>query len=305
MQRVACVGVLSLVLGASCSAAQRGSRSEAAVNVPAAKPSPYARRSSIATTAWNVLREGLGDKKAANRIAALSALSDLGPMPGSVGLASGLLDDKDADVRKQAALTLGAMKARTAIPRLRAALEDKDAGVTLAAAQALCTLGDRAGRNVLLQVLAGERPTTGGLLDTEMREMHHRLQDPKGLVVMGAEKGAGALLGPFSFGIPVAKQMLANPASSERALTVALLAHDPDPETLNKLKKALWDKDWAVREASARAAGSLRQRDFVPLLAPLLEDQKSPVRYSAAVAILRLTSVRRSSPQPVERAEAR
>ncbi len=311
MQRVACVGVFSLVLCACCSAAQPP---RAAQTAPASKRSTANAggkqpdgQSSLSSAAWKVLRDGLEDKKAANRVAALVALGDLGRIPGGVRLVEQSLDDKDGDVRKQAALALGAMRARVAIPRLRAALEDKDAGVAFAAAQSLCALGDRAGRSLLMQVLAGERPATDGLLDSEMREVHHRLQNPKGLMAMGAEKGAGALLGPFSFGIPVAKQMLASPASSERALTVALLAHDPDPATLAMLKKALWDKDWTVREAGARAAGGMRQRDFMPLLAPLLEDAKPPVRYSAAVAILRLSSARRGATQsePVQRAAIR
>jgi HEAT repeat protein len=297
-----------VVLGASGFAAQNAggvkTDSTATGNLSAQQVS--ASR-SITTTAWRVVAAGLKDGKAANRIAALRALADLGPVYRGVNLASGSLKDRDADVRRQAALALGAMKARSAVPSLRAALEDKDAGVTFAAAQALWALGDRAGRNILLQVLAGQRPATDGLLDTGIREVHHRLQNPKGLVAMGAEKSAGALLGPFSFGIPVAKQILADPGSSERALTVALLAHDPDPQTLSQLKKALWDKDWTVREAGARAAGTLRRRDFIPLLAPLLEDQKAVVRYSAAVAIVRLTPGARkgTAKQTVERASMR
>jgi hypothetical protein len=56
------------------------------------------------------------------------------------------------------------------------------------------------------------------------------------------------------------------------------------------LKKALSDKDWTVRQVSIRAAADLHRRDFIPLLTPLLDDNKLPVCYGAAVAIVRLTS---------------
>jgi HEAT repeat protein len=95
----------------------------------------------------------------------------------------------------------------------------------------------------------------------------------------------------------VAKQMLANPVSSQRALTVSLLSHAPDAQTVQALKKALSDKDWTVRQASIRAAADLHRRDFIPLLTSLLDDDKLPVSYSAAVAIVRLTSPVRGLPR--------
>lgn len=239
--------------------------------------------------AWQVLGEGLSDKKALTRVAAVTAMADLG-RSGVRPAADRLRDDKDADVRIAAALVLGQMKSSSAIPVLRTALRDPDPGVSFAAAQSLWQLGDNTGRQVLLEVLAGERAANDNLLRSGMRDVQHKLQNPKSLVAMGAEKGAGTLLGPLSMGIPVAKQFLAEPANSPRALTVNLLSRTPDRTTVEALKKALWDKDWGVRQASARAAGNIKRRDFVPLLAMLLEDSKPAVRYTAAVAILRIVS---------------
>jgi HEAT repeat protein len=299
MLRVVCVGLLSLVLGWVCFAADQGRQrpqdSTVATDAPPPRVQPRQTpltlmRSSANADAWKVLTGGVADKKAVNRIAALTALADLGAVPQGVRLVSRSLADNDADVRKQAALTLGMMRSPLAIPRLRAALQDQDAAVSFAAAQALWNLGDHSGRNILFEVLEGERSATTGFVDTQVRGMRHRLQNPKSLVGMGAEKGASALLGPFSFGIPVAKQMLANPVSSQRALTVSLLSHEPDAQTVEALKKALSDKDWTVRQASVRAAADLHRRDFIPVLTPLLNDNKLPVSFSAAVAIVRLTS---------------
>jgi len=298
-QWVVCVGLLTLALGWNCLAEQEGGKvpqdSTVATSTPPSRVRPtHTLRtpmpSNVIADAWNVLRSGVGDKKAVNRIATLSALADLGPLAQGIRLVARSLSDDDADVRRQAALTLGMMKSRLAIPVLRPALEDRDAGVSFAAAQALWNLGDHSGRNILFEVLAGERSPTSRFVDTQVRGMRHRLQSPKSLVGMGAEKGAGALLGPFSFGVPVAKQMLANPVSSQRALTVSLLSHAPDTQTIQALKKALADKDWTVRQASVRAAADLHRRDFIPVLAPLMDDAKLPVSYSAAVAILKLTS---------------
>jgi HEAT repeat protein len=265
------------------------------------------RRGTARSRAWQVLLAGVNDKKALGRVSALTALGDLGG--GGVRLAAiRLREDKDADVRTCAALALAQMKSRAAISSLRAALHDPDAGVSFAAAQALWQLGDRSGRQVLLEVLTGQRAASDSFLHSSMRDVQHKLQNPRALVYMGAEKGAGALMGPFSFGIPVAKQFLADPANAQRALTANLLSRAPDRDTLEALKNALWDKDWAVRQASARAVGSMKRRDFIPLLIPLLNDDKPPVRYAAAVAILKImpgvpTAPSPASPPPTVSAE--
>lgn len=245
------------------------------------------RGGSARSRAWQVLLAGVDDKKALVRVSALTALEDFGGA-GVRLAATRLREDKDADVRTCAALALGQMNSRAAVSSLRAALHDSDPGVSFAAAQALWQLGDRSGRQILLQVLAGERAASDSFLQSGMRDVRHKLQNPRGLVLMGAEKGAGTLLGPFSFGIPVAKQFLADPANAQRALTANLLSRAPDRDTVEVLKNALWDKDWAVREASARAVGRMKRRDFIPLLIPLLNDDKPPVRYAAAVAILKI-----------------
>jgi HEAT repeat protein len=289
MLRVACQFTAILILFATAVAGQ-----ERGTSVPADHGSSKVAKAvgnkprDMHAAAWQVLGEGLSDKKALSRVAAVTAMADLG-RSGVRPAAARLQEDKDADVRIAAALVLGQMKSRSAIPVLRTALRDTDPGVSFAAAQSLWQLGDNTGRQVLLEVLEGERAASDNLLRSGMRDVHHKLQNPKALVAMGAEKGAGTLLGPISMGIPVAKQFLAEPANSPRALTVNLLSRTPDRATVEALKKALWDKDWGVRQASARAAGNIKRRDFVPLLAMLLEDSKPAVRYTAAVAILRIT----------------
>jgi HEAT repeat protein len=75
--------------------------------------------------AWQVLEEGVADKKVVNRLALFSAMGDLGPNLKGVRLSERGLNDKDPDVRAAAATSLGEMKSRAAIPKLRIALADK------------------------------------------------------------------------------------------------------------------------------------------------------------------------------------
>src|SRR5579864_101954 len=251
-----------------------------------------AREESAADRAWQILRDGVNDKQFATRISALSALGDAGPNVRGAHLAEGALHDKDPDIRAQAATTLGAMKYRPAIQALRIALSDPAPQVSFAAARSLWQLGDFTGRRVLLEVLEGEKKTSDGFVDGNIRGMHRKLKDKKGLVVMGAERGAGELMGPLSFGMPLIKQQIEGSADSARASSVALLASRPDRETLQALKAALMDRDWKVRTAAAQAIGKLARPGTIQWLEYSLDDGKAIVRYEAAAGILRLTSGR-------------
>lgn len=88
-----------------------------AAPAPAESPvrQPAYHEESAADRAWQILRDGVNDKKFATRIAALTALADAGPNVRGAHLAEGALHDKDPDIRAQAATTLGAMKYRPAM----------------------------------------------------------------------------------------------------------------------------------------------------------------------------------------------
>jgi len=245
--------------------------------------------------AWKVLEEGVYDKKVVNRLAVFSAIGDLGSNVKGVRLAERGLDDEDPDVRAAAAASLGEMKSHVAIPKLRLALTDKAPQVSFSAAKSLWQLGDRSGRRVLLDILQGERPASDNFLQSSKRDMQRKLQDPKRLAVMGAEKGAGALLGPFSVGIPLMKELRGEGSGSPRAVSATLLATNPDDEAIEALKTALTDRDWTVRAAAARALGRLGRPELGDFLASSLEDSKPGVRYAAAVSVIRLTSAKRSA----------
>jgi HEAT repeat protein len=109
-----------------------------------------------------------------------------------------------------------------------------------------------------------------------------------GLVLMGAEQAAG-FFGPASFGITIAEDLTKDRSLPARALAASLLGTDSDPNSLEALKAALSNGHWVIRAAAARALGNSNVQ-VVPLLAPLLNDFKKPVRYMAAASIVRLAS---------------
>jgi len=261
----------------------------AAVLLPVHASTP-AQQPRAAERAWDVLAQGIADKNPSLRIAALQALGNIGAQPKAIKLTlSGLADD-DPDVRQVAAITLGEMKAYAASLQLRTALADDPAPqVAFAAARALWQLGDRSGRAVLLEVLAGERKTSDGIVQSEIRDMRRRFRDRKGLALMGAAKGAGALFGPIGTGLSLAHELKKGSAMSARAVSATLLADDSDPGTLEVLRVALSDTDWNVRQAAATALGKIGRSQFVSALDPLLQDDKPEVRYAAAAATIKLT----------------
>jgi len=240
--------------------------------------------------AWDVLAKGMADKNSSLRIDALQALGSIGAHSKAIKLTLIGLADDDPDVRQVAAITLGEMKAYAAIRQLRTALTDDPAPqVAFAAARALWQLGDRSGRVVLLEVLAGERKASDSALQSEIREMKRRVRDRKGLALMGATKGAGALFGPIGTGLSFAHELKKKDAMSARALSAMLLTTDSDPRTFEALRAALSDTDWNVRQAAASALGKIGRPQFISALGPLLQDNKPEVRYAAAAATIKLT----------------
>jgi HEAT repeat protein len=75
---------------------------------------------------------------------------------------------------------------------------------------------------------------------------------------------------------------------SDKKVVNRLLAARPDKETIDALKTALQDKDWAVRAAAAKGLGRLGRPELGSFLTSSLEDGKPSVRFAAAVAVLRL-----------------
>jgi HEAT repeat protein len=237
--------------------------------------------------AWRILDQGAHDTNPLKRRQALLAMSLLRPQARPVALLEGALGDKDSGVREAACASLGVMESRASIPKLQLALTDAVPEVIFAAAKALYAMNDPTGRDVITAVLLGEQSDASGFVSSSIRSMKLKMHDPKALLMLGINQGAG-LAGPFGLGVPLAEGVLKDNQASGKTVAALLLATDRSPETLAALKEALAEKNWTVRVAAARAIAT---RDALPLygdVAKLLDDKKEEVTVAAAAALIRL-----------------
>src|SRR5690242_9332444 len=158
--------------------------------------------------AWAVLDKSLKARSGGKR-QALAAIATIAcPDEDAVKRAEEALQDKDPQVRQSAALALGPLHSPDAIPYLKEALGDTNE-VAFAAAKSLIDLGDKAGEDMLIAVISGERKNTPGILTNAVREAKRRVGHPQGLLIMGAEDATGAMFPPAAMGIEAARQTAA------------------------------------------------------------------------------------------------
>lgn len=260
-----------------------------AAGAQANAPAKIAAKENASATAWKMLESGIASDKTRTRSDAVSALSVLNSHPKAISLITARLQDKDEGIRVLAATSLGEMKARPAISDLKKALDDPSVEVSFAAAQALWKMDDRTGRDIFYAVLNGERKTTPGPIQTKVRTAKQEMHDPKALALIGINEASGAFLGPFSMGVSMLEEYAKNTSAPVQAVCAQLLAMDDSRETTDELEDALWDKNWAVRAAAARALAKLNDRKAVKHLVDIMEsDPQESARLVAAAAIIRL-----------------
>jgi HEAT repeat protein len=241
-------------------------------------------------TAWEVLKTGLNDKNPDKRRQAVTAIGSIGLETEPIQLVEGALRDPDSLVRETAAAELGQMKAKQSIPSLKTAMDDAAGEVAFAAAKALWDMGDRSGRDLLEDVIAGQQATSEGALKGAVRDAKRKMHDPKALAVMGFREASGVLLGPFNIGIIAAEQMFKEGSAGGRALAATLLAQDCDAESVRLLEwSTTSDKNWAVKAASAKALGQCGNPDAIPTLEQNLANSNPAVNSMSAAAIIKLS----------------
>ena len=261
--------------------------SAASCTVPSSPTNPAEARKA----ASSCLREGFNNKDTDHRIQAVYALGTLGVQPDTVPLIESALQDKDSSVRMAAAKTLGDMQAFQSIPSLQAALDDQSAAVSFAAAQALWRMGDKSGTSILVQVLAGKRSVSSGLVQSQSHEFQEKLRDPASLTEFGATTAAGALVPGAGFGVAAVKELVSDKNAGARAVSATLLSSGTDSDNRAILERALNDKNWVVRAAAADALGHTGDSSDIDKLMPLLNNGHPTVKYRAAAAIVRLTAL--------------
>ena len=236
--------------------------------------------------AWSTLQSGLADK-GDDRAIAVRLLGLLEHNPKAAEIATAALDDKDAEVRASAAHAVAQMQARSALSKLTKNVKaEKEPGVVMADARALIALGDPLGYAVYYAVLTGERKSGTALLDEQKKMLH----DPKKMAQFGFEQGIGYI--PFaSVGLGAFRAVTKDDSSPVRAAAARILAKDPDPKSGDALVEASSDKSWTVRAAALDALSLRGDPSFIEKIESKLDDDKAPVRYTAAAALIHLHDV--------------
>ncbi len=240
--------------------------------------------------AWGILKGAAADSNADKRAAATSVLGLLPKDAEAQALAEKGLKDEKPQVRAAAADALGAMHAMSAVPLLKAAIQDKDVTVVLAAAHALYVMKIPEAYEVYYAVLTGEKKSGNGL----MADQKKMLSDPKKMGQLGFEVGIGFI--PFAgLGIGAINAITKDDASPVRAAAAKLLATDPDPKSGEALVNAAFDKSWIVRAAALAAIAQRADYTLGPRIEADMDYEKDQVRYLAAATVIRLQDVRTSS----------
>ncbi len=246
--------------------------------------------------AWKVLDAAVADKSTDKRVKAMRALVLLRHDARAIALARLALHDDQPVVREAAANALGQMHAHGEIPSLRELLDDHETSVVLAAANALNEMQDKSAYRVYFSVLTGARKTGHGVIVDQAKI----LKDRKKMAEMGLEQGLGFV--PFAgMGYSAVRALKQDDVSPVRAEAAEALALDPDPDSGQALLEATKDKSWLVRAAALSAIAKRGDTKMITDILPALADQKDSVRYTAAAAILRLSSIappRVSTPSP-------
>ncbi len=250
------------------------------------------------TSAWDLLQKSLQDSNPEKRKMTAAALAGAGTNSQAIQmLYDAMTNDKDPQVRQAAAASIGEMKARVAIPKLKAAM-DNDPEVSFLAARSLWLMGDHSGRDLIEEVATDHQKKTSGKVSQAKLEASRRLHDPNGLARMGAMEAAGALLGPFSIGLQLAKELAKDSGAQARLLAIALLLQQCDAESASAIQTAFEDdKNEVVRAAAAKALGTCGGNKALPKLADAIISEKFSVQLAAAATVIRVSSAAPASSQ--------
>ena len=263
-----------------------------AAQPPANQPAPASpARGEKATTpkeqAWQILEDVCTGDKSGDRATAILVLGLIPNDARSTKLAQKALTDGRPEVRAAAAAALGDMQSRASIQKLKAAMEDQDPSVALAAAHALDLMHDNAAYEVYYEILNGDRKAGKGLIASQTSMLH----DPKKMAEFGFEQGIGFV--PFAgIGWGAIKAIRKDDASPVRAAAARVLARDPDAATTKALTEATGDNSWIVQVAALEALAKRGDPSTLPTVQRYLFDEKNAIKFTAAAAVIHLTAIK-------------
>jgi len=244
--------------------------------------------------AWQIIQTGQAEHHADVRAAAVRALGLLRGDPRAEELAVNALKDKNPLVRAAAAIALGQMGAQSLIPSLKKALADKENRVFFAAADSLLLLGDPSGYDLYREVLTGERRSGEGLIGGKKRLIANR----KEMVLLGIGVAAG--FAPYAgYGWMMRQELSKDYVTPVRVNALKKLANDPDLRIGRALVKAASDKHCAVRAAALDAIARHGDANLTDVVTLHMDGKKAAVRFTAAAAVLRLSSLVSANNAPI------
>lgn len=239
--------------------------------------------------AQEVLVKGLSESNPIKRKEAVIALSLEGATVEVLQQLETALSDKDVDVQMAACASLAEMKGKRATDLLLKALNQEIPEVSFAAAKALYDLGHPAGKEVMLDILGGERKTSSSYLTQQKRDALQLMKNPPALFRMAIKEGVGMIPIPGAgFGAASLEGILKDQGVNGRALAATMLARENDQATFTALREALTDKSWSVRAAAIHALALRNRAEVSEHLIPLLDDKNDAVKFRAAATYLRL-----------------
>jgi len=243
--------------------------------------------------AWTILRAGAEDKSIDQRVTTMRVLQLIPGNAKAVSLAEKALQDKDPQVRGAAALSLGAMADKSAVPPLLEVIKnDKEGAVVMAAAKALIQLGSEKGYEVFYAVITGTRKSGEGLVGSQEKELGQLLKDPKQMEKMAFEQGMGFV--PFGgIGLQAFQKIQASKAQAPilKATSIKVLAKDPDPRSEKVIVAAISDTQWLVKAAAYDALARRGNAAVLPNLSAGLTDERAEVKLTAAAAVVHLSAI--------------
>ena len=173
------------------------------------------------------------------------------------------LNDDDKKIRSLAAIELGALHVKDAIPTLLDLLKDDDSEIRRLAVQAL---GELQAKNAI-----------PALLDL--------LKDKEGVVRSSVASVLSSLQAKDA--IPILVSLLKDENSDVRASAAEALAMLQAKDAISPLIGLLKDEDSVVRTEVARALATLQAKDAIPALIGLLKDKNGDADRSKAILVLR------------------
>lgn len=174
-----------------------------------------------------------------------------------------LLKDRDPELRRTAALSLGKIAAPGVVAALREGLKDPDEEVRRNCAWALGNLGE-------------------AVIDDAGLALVQALNDPAASVKAAAAEAIGNIGGTQAM-VEMLSEALEEPDVATRRTAVLALGWLEAPSSYEALVEALHDPDAGVRQGAVAALGELADVQVLPLLRErLLRDPHPGVRSEAA-----------------------